>query len=321
MDAGKRRAAGHVNPTAIDPPPKDSELREPLARSCTSLVILLLCALVVVVVVVRIGHTVVEELGRLSKDEIDLDIAEMHYEMPTRHCFTDSEEEVSMLEQVLDRDQSVKSPGLKSLTEILRKRVREAESSAMANHKLLTESIPSYCGGIWSTSAESKAKANSLKHYVKHLTYQAGHPASRIRDALGSTQKIRLIVDDELNAIVTAIREYDNKIDQTYRGWGAPIAWFSSRSRDPADYVRLQARRHVHEKTVMALDNCDRALRRGLPFWAGAQMAIEVANLTEKVGRLESMVEEGPLDWQMAEEILRKVLKVVQNAAIGVQEI
>ena len=242
---------------------------------------------------------------------------EMHDEMPTRHCFTHSEVKVSMLEPALDHVVPVKSPGLKSLAEILRKRIREGNTSAIATHRLLTEEIPSYCNGTWSTSAESKAKVQSLKHRVKHLYSQVGHPAARLRDALNITHKIRLVVHDEEDATVKAMRESDNRIDQTGRGWNSRIAWLASRSRDGADYARLQARRKFYEEILMALIGLDKALWQGLFFWAAAQWAIENERLMEDVGRLESMVQEGALDEQAAKKILLKVSTVVQKTAMG----
>ena len=275
------------------------------------------CALVVTAVAVRVGPTVVDEVRQLWKDQIELDIMEMHDEMPTRHYFTNSEEKVLMLEDALNHVVPAKSPGLKSLAEIIRKRIREGNTSAIATHRLLTEEIPSYCNGTWSTSAESKAKVQSLKHRVKQLCHQAGRPAARLRDALNITQKIRLIVHDEEDATVKAMRESDKEIDQIGRGWNSQIAWLASRSRDSADYARMQARRKVHEEILVALIDLDKALWKGLFFWAAAQWAIENERLMEDVGRLESMVEEGALDEQAAKEILLKVSKIVQKTAIG----
>lgn len=237
--------------------------------------------------------------------------------MPTTHCFTYSEEKVLMLENALGHVVPAKSPGLKSLAEILRKRIREGNTSAIATHRLLTEEIPLSCNGTWSTSAESKAKVQSLKHRVKHLYHQAGHPAARLRDALNITQKIRLIVHDEEDATVKAMRESDKEIDQIGRGWNSPIAWLASRSQDSANYARLQDRRKFHEEILMALIELDKALWEGLFFWAAAQWAIANERLMEDVGRLESMVEEEALDEQAAKEILLKVSRVVQEAAMG----
>ena len=305
-------------------PPKRIALEGPTrrataARTWSYVMGLLFCvgALVVAAVAVRVGPTVVDEIGQLWKDPIGLDIPERHDEMPTRHYFTNSEEKVSMLEHALDHIVPAKRPALKSLAEILRKRIREGNSSAIAIHGLLTEEIPSYCNGTWSTSAESKAKVQSLKHRLMHLYRHAGDPAARLRDALDITQKIRLVVDDEEDATVKAMRESDKEIDQTGRGWGSQIAWFASRSRDRADYARLQARRKIHEEILIALMGLDKALSGGWFFWAAAQRAIEDERLMEDVGRLESMVEEGALDEQAAKEILLKVSEVVQETALG----
>ena len=275
------------------------------------------CALVVTAVAVRVGPTLVDEISQLWKDPIGLDITERHDEMPTTHYFTHSEEKVSMLEDALDHVIPAKSPGLKSLAEILRKRIREGNTSALATHRLLTEEIPSSCNGTWSTSAESKAKVQSLKHRVKQLYHQVGHPAARLRDALNITQKIRLVVHDEEDATVKAMRESDKEIDQIGRGWNSQIAWLASRSRDSADYTRLQALRKFHEEILMALIGLDTALWKALSFWVAAQWAIENERLMEDVGRLESMVEEGALDEQAAKEILLKVSKVVRKTGNG----
>ena len=275
------------------------------------------CAFVVAAVAVRVGPTAVDEISQLWKDPIGLDITEMHDEMPTRHYFTHSEEKVLMLQHALDDVAPAKSPGLKSLGEILRKRIREGNTSALATHRLLTEEIPSRCNGTWSTSAESKAKVQSLKHRVKLLYHQAGDPATRLRDALNITQKIRLVVHDEEDATVKAMRKSDNEIDQTGQGWNPQITWLASRSRDSASYPRLQARRKAHEEILMALIGLDQALWKGVFFWAAAQWAIENEQLMEDVGRLESMVEEGAWDEQAAEEILLKVSKIVQKSAMG----
>ena len=266
---------------------------------------------------VWVGPTVVDEISQLWKDPIGLDITEMHEEMPTRHYFTHSEEKVLMLGNALDHVIAAKSAGLKSLAEILRKRIREGNTSAIATHRLLTEEIPWCCNGTWSTSAESKAKVQSLKHRVKQLYHQASHPAARLRDALNLTQKIRLAVHDGEDATVKAMRESNNEIDQTGGGWNSQIAWLASRSRDSASYARLQARRKAHEEILMALIGLDKALWKGVFFWAAAQWAIENERLMEDVGRLESMMEEGALDEQAAKEILLKVSKVVQKTAMG----
>ena len=317
MQAGTRRAAGHVKITATNLPADDSELRNPSARSWTLIVFLLLCTIGMAAAAVGVAPSVIDEISRLSKDPVEINLTEMYYGMPTRHhYFTDSEEQVSILEQVLDRDMSAKSPGLKSLTEILRQRIREGKTSAIATHKLLAEEIPSYCAGAWSASAESKVKVKTLEHYVKYLVHQVGHPAFRLRGALNSTQKIRLVVDDEEDATVKAMGEYDQGIDQTGRGWGSQIAWFSRRSRDPAEYTRLQARREVHGKILLALDEVEKPLWVGSYFWEAAQTAIESESLIENVERLERMVE-GPFDEEAAEEILLNVLKVVQKTAMG----
>ena len=277
----------------------------------------IVCALVVAAVAVQVGTTVVDKISQLWKDPIGVNIMEMHDEMPTRHCFIHSGEKVLMLEHALDHVVPAKSPGLKSLAEILRKRIREGNTSAIATHRLLTEEIPSCCNGTWSTSAESKARVQSLKHRVKQLHHQAGHPAARLRDALNITQKIRLVVHDEEDETVRAMRESDKEIDQIGGGWKSQIAWLASRSQDGADYARMQARRNAHEEIVMALIDLDKALWKGVFFWAAAQWAIENERLMEDVGRLESMMDEGALDEEAAKEILLKVSKVVQKTATG----
>ena len=320
MQAG--RPAGHVNPAATDLPPNDGEPRDPPGRSRKYyILVLLLCAIVAlaggVAVAVRVGPIIADGSSRLWKNPMALNIGVTHYEMPRRHYFTDSREQVLILEQALERNVQARNPGLESATEILAERIREGETSALATLKLLTEDIPLYCAGAWSTSTGSKAKVKSLKHHVARLKYQAGNPASRIREALDSTQKIRLIVKDEVDATIKAMRQYDKDIDQTGRGLGSLVAWFSDRSKDPAEYARLQALRQDYDEVLMALDRCENALWADWGFWTATQTAIEIASLPEAVGRLDLMVEEGPFDEEVAEKILLKVLEVVQNAVMG----
>ena len=101
----------------------------------------------VAAVAVRVGSAVADDISQLWKDPIGVDVMEIHGEMPTRHYFTNSEEKVLMLEHTLDYIIPAKSLGLKSLAEILRKRIREGNTSAIATHRLLTEEIPSCYNG------------------------------------------------------------------------------------------------------------------------------------------------------------------------------
>ena len=144
-DCTASEQACRLNPPATDLPRNDGKLGDPTVPSwlCIMALLFCVCALVVAAVAVRGGPAVVDEISHLWKDPIELDIMEMHDKMPTTDCFTHSEEKVLILEHALDHIIPAKSPGLKSLTEILRKRIREGNTSAIATYRLLTKEIPS----------------------------------------------------------------------------------------------------------------------------------------------------------------------------------